>query len=96
MYDPFYFDEIDHKKRIREDLKDRYLRNHNAISHDDQITLAKSRVVIIGFGSLGERVAELLCRLGVGRLAIMDYDDFSKTNINRQLFCYEDNIGRLD
>ncbi len=72
----------------------RYQRNHNAIDAAQQLKLGRSHVVVIGFGGLGERVAELLCRLGVGCLTIVDSDAFEPSNLNRQLFCTEENIGK--
>ena len=76
------------------DLSERYLKNKASISDEDQAVLKASRVGIIGFGGLGERVAELLVRAGVGRLAIAEFDRFEASNLNRQLFSTEQNLGQ--
>lgn len=74
-------------------FKDRYLRN-KIFSEKEQQLLKDSKVVIFGMGGLGGYVAEGLTRIGVGELVIIDYDVFSESNLNRQRFSYEDNIGK--
>lgn len=71
----------------------RYERNYKTISHDDQKKLADSTVAIVGCGGLGGTMAEELTRLGVGRLILVDGDVFEESNLNRQLFSTEYNIG---
>ena len=44
----------------------------------------QARVGIAGLGGLGSRVAELLTRLGIGTLVLVDYDCVEPTNLNRQ------------
>ncbi len=46
---------------------ERYLRNQNAISPQEQALLSQKRIVIIGCGGLGGYLLEQLGRLGVGR-----------------------------
>ncbi|MGD9309858.1 MAG: HesA/MoeB/ThiF family protein [Desulfosarcina sp.] len=70
------------KNRI---LPDRYLRNRRSLSLDEQIQLLESCVGIVGLGGLGGLVTETLARLGVGRLHLVDGDDFEAHNLNRQL-----------
>ncbi len=69
----------------------RYQRN--GLSCEQQLTLFKSTVSIIGCGGLGGRCAELLARLGVGRIILTDPDHFSESNLNRQLFCSSSSPG---
>ncbi len=71
----------------------RYERNYKTISHEDQERLAKSTVAIVGCGGLGGTMAEELTRLGIGRLILIDGDIFEESNLNRQLFSTENNIG---
>ena len=54
----------------------------------------KIRVAVIGCGGLGGYVAEHLARVGVGSLRLVDADVFEESNLNRQLFCTEDSLGR--
>ena len=48
-----------------------------------QSALAELHIGIVGLGGTGSAVAELLCRLGVGRLSLFDGDDLDSTNVNR-------------
>ncbi|MDJ0765689.1 MAG: tRNA threonylcarbamoyladenosine dehydratase [Myxococcota bacterium] len=47
--------------------------------------LARTRVILFGVGGVGSWCAEALIRNGVGQLTIVDPDEVSITNINRQL-----------
>jgi molybdopterin/thiamine biosynthesis adenylyltransferase len=71
----------------------RYLRNREAINLDEQITLAKSKVAIIGAGGLGGHVILSLARLGIGHLVIIDRDVFDESNLNRQALSTTESIG---
>lgn len=72
----------------------RYIRNLDSITLEEQLTLARSRVCIIGAGGLGGQIILLLARLGVGNLIIVDCDLFDETNLNRQALSSMEVIGR--
>lgn len=72
---------------------ERYLRNRETISRKEQSQLAAKRVFVAGCGGLGGYVAEQLARLGVGHLSLLDKDVFEVSNLNRQLYAREDNLG---
>jgi molybdopterin-synthase adenylyltransferase len=72
----------------------RYLRNRDGISLQDQLKLAESRVAVVGAGGLGGTVIQLLGRIGIGRLTVVDSDVFDETNLNRQVFCTRDWVGQ--
>ena len=72
----------------------RYLRNREAISPQEQLGLAKSRVAVIGAGGLGGQVILLLARMGVGTLVVVDYDVFDETNLNRQALSSVETLGK--
>ncbi len=72
----------------------RYLRNRDGISLQDQLKLAESRVAVVGAGGLGGTVIQLLGRIGIGRLTVVDCDVFDETNLNRQVFCTREWVGR--
>lgn len=74
-------------------LTPRYERNYKTISVEDQKKLADSTVAIVGCGGLGGTMAEEFARLGIGRLILVDGDTIDETNLNRQLFSTEYNIG---
>lgn len=73
-------------------LPARYTRN--GLSCSDQLKLLQSNVAIIGCGGLGGRTAELLTRLGIGHLILTDPDIFSESNLNRQMFCTVETLGK--
>jgi molybdopterin/thiamine biosynthesis adenylyltransferase len=72
----------------------RYLRNRESLSLQDQLKLAESRVAVVGAGGLGGTVIQLLGRIGIGRLAVVDCDVFDETNLNRQAFCTTAWVGQ--
>jgi len=72
----------------------RYLRNREAISLQEQLRLAKSRVAVIGAGGLGGQVILLLTRMGIGTLVVVDYDVFDETNLNRQALSSMETLGK--
>lgn len=71
----------------------RYLRNHAAITKAEQSLLAGKRVGVCGCGGIGGYVVEMLARVGIGTLVLIDCDAFDETNLNRQLLSSEDAIG---
>ncbi len=73
--------------------KERYDRNFNTFSPEEQAKLGASTVVIIGLGGLGGGVCEMLARVGIGRLILVDGDVFEVSNLNRQLLSQEHLIG---
>lgn len=74
---------------------DRYSRNKNLISPFEQEKLSKSKVVILGVGGLGGYAVEMLTRIGIGKIILVDFDKFETTNLNRQIVSTEDNLGLL-
>ncbi len=54
-----------------------------------------SSVIIFGVGGVGSFAAEAVARSGVGRIALVDNDTVSLTNINRQLIALSSTVGRL-
>jgi molybdopterin-synthase adenylyltransferase len=65
----------------------RYLKNLSAISLPEQTRICRSRVLICGCGGLGGVLINLLARVGVGVLRLVDGDTFSASNLNRQWLC---------
>lgn len=55
--------------------------------------LRKSTVMIFGIGGVGSFTVEALARAAVGHLILVDYDDISLTNINRQLHALHSTVG---
>ena len=74
-------------------FEERYDRNFNTLSLEEQKTLGASKVVVIGLGGLGGGVCEMMARVGVGHLTLIDGDSFEVSNLNRQLLSEEHLIG---
>ena len=53
-----------------------------------------STVAVIGVGGVGGYAAEMIVRAGVGRLIILDSDEVSVTNKNRQLLALDSTVGK--
>jgi len=74
-------------------VPERYTRNMATFSTEDQHRLLGCTACIVGVGGLGGSVAEMLARIGVGRLRLVDGDHFEDSNLNRQRFA---NAASLD
>ena len=74
-------------------IPERYARNFQTLSCNEQIRLLNSRVTVAGLGGLGGTVIECLSRAGVGHLNLIDGDRFEDHNLNRQLLCTQDRVG---
>ena len=73
---------------------ERFRRNYGLFSSEDMARLLRSRILVLGCGGLGGHAAELLARMGVGFLRLVDNDVFDESNLNRQRFCTESALGR--
>jgi molybdopterin/thiamine biosynthesis adenylyltransferase len=69
-------------------------RNIGFLTQAQQEVLKNSCVAIFGVGGLGGVAAELVCRYGVSRIKIIEETEFEPTNLNRQIFCFRETIGK--
>lgn len=74
-------------------IPERYARNARLLAPSQQATLLAAHVAVVGLGGLGGTVVEILARLGVGRLTLIDGDRFDESNLNRQLLCTTRSLG---
>jgi molybdopterin/thiamine biosynthesis adenylyltransferase len=70
-----------------------YARNQKRLSNEDQLKLLQSHVAVIGLGGLGGTVTEILARIGIGSLTLVDGDSFDDSNLNRQLLSSTEVLG---
>ena len=75
-------------------MKERYIRNIEAISEEENAALFDKKVCVIGCGGLGGYIIEILARIGVGNLIVVDGDVFEESNLNRQLLSKTDLLGK--
>ena len=75
-------------------IPERYTRNMTTLSMKDQHRLLGCTACVVGVGGLGGSVAEILARIGVGRLRLVDGDHFEDSNLNRQRFADAASLGQ--
>ena len=66
-------------------MDSRYARNVPALSEAECELLRRKRVLVVGCGGLGGHLIDMLARIGVGFLRVVDGDVFEPSNLNRQL-----------
>ena len=69
-------------------------RQKEIINKKEQLKLKNSKITVIGCGGIGGAVIEMLTRMGVNHLKIVDKDKFDVSNINRQLMSSMDRVGQ--
>ena len=63
------------------------------VGKDAMDRIKKKHVLVCGVGGVGSFVAEGLCRSGLGKITLLDYDKVEPSNLNRQLMTDKNNIG---
>ncbi len=53
-----------------------------------------AHVMVVGIGGVGSWTVEALARSGVGRLTLVDLDNISESNINRQIHALTSTVGK--
>ena len=56
--------------------------------------LKNAKVAVFGIGGVGSYVVEGLTRAGVGNFILVDNDDVSITNLNRQIIALDSTLGK--
>ncbi|MFO7371366.1 MAG: tRNA threonylcarbamoyladenosine dehydratase [Bacteroidales bacterium] len=69
-------------------------RSELLIGKENMDKLAGAHVLVAGLGGVGGYAAEQLCRAGVGTLTLIDGDEVSVTNLNRQVIALKSNVGK--
>ena len=69
-------------------------RQMSIVTKSQQNRFKESKIAIIGCGGLGGTIIEMLSRMGVGELNIIDKDSFDMSNLNRQLMSSIDSLGK--
>jgi molybdopterin/thiamine biosynthesis adenylyltransferase len=73
---------------------DRTNRNIGILTENQQDILKNASIALFGLGGLGGVIAEVFARSGIGSLKIVDNDKFEPTNLNRQIFAFQETLGR--
>lgn len=60
---------------------------------DNIYKLKKAKVLLVGLGGVGGICFEMLVRSGIENIAVVDYDKFEESNLNRQILSFTNNIN---
>ncbi len=71
-----------------------FSRNIGWLTRAEQETLRRQRVAIAGLGGVGGVHLLTLCRLGIGKFHLADFDSFDLANFNRQAGATVSSIGQ--
>jgi hypothetical protein len=74
--------------------RDKQLRTISAWGQGVQEDLSRLRVGIVGLGSVGSVVAEILARTGISRFTLIDFDGVEPKNLDRLTNVFVEDIGR--
>jgi tRNA threonylcarbamoyladenosine dehydratase len=72
-----------------------FSRNLGLITAEQQSKLKSSSVLICGVGGMGGVCAEVLVRMGVGKIRLIDPDHFEESNFNRQIHSNRNTVGKF-
>ena len=74
-------------------MQERYKKNCGSfMTEEHQDILLTKTFAVIGVGGNGGYIAEFLARQGCKKLILVDFDNFETSNLNRQIFCNEENL----
>ncbi len=62
--------------------------------NETQLKLKKSSVLVVGAGALGCAILQNLCRSGVGKITVCDFDTVSASNLQRQILFDKNDVGK--
>ena len=74
-------------------MKEQFLRTAMLLGEEAVEKLQSSRVAVFGLGGVGGYTVEALARAGIGALDLIDNDDISLSNVNRQLLATHSTVG---
>ena len=75
-------------------MDERFLRSNLLLGEDGARRISEAHVAVFGIGGVGGHAAEALARAGVGKIALIDADTVSVSNLNRQIIALESTVGR--
>ncbi|MBE6496921.1 MAG: HesA/MoeB/ThiF family protein [Methanobrevibacter sp.] len=63
------------------------------LDKEEQEKFRNAKITVIGCGGIGGQTIEMLARMGIGSLVLVDEDTFDWTNLNRQTLATANDIG---
>jgi len=74
-------------------VMERYQKNLGSFTQEELTYIKSKSACVVGCGGLGGQAAMTLARFGIGSLTLVDGDVFEESNLNRQVFSTEHNLG---
>lgn len=74
-------------------MNEQFIRTQMLLGSAAMDRLSRCHVAVFGLGGVGSWCAEALCRSGIGELTLVDMDDVSVSNINRQAAALHSTVG---
>lgn len=71
-----------------------FSRTISLLGEENFSKLQNAKVCVVGVGGVGGAVCEVIARTGVENLLLIDGDVVSVSNLNRQIFTTQENIGK--
>lgn len=81
-------------KNAEFDYKRAFGRNYGIFTDEEQEKIRNAKILLVGCGGIGGVMAIMLARCGIENFVLVDPDTYELTNINRQVTCFVDTIGR--
>lgn len=75
-------------------LQERYKRQTGLLGKSGQEALKNSSAAIVGLGGLGSPAATYLALAGMGKLVLVDHDEVTPSNLNRQFLHWDEDLTR--
>lgn len=75
-------------------MLNQFSRTELLIGTENLNKLHNSKVAVFGIGGVGSYVVEALARAGIGEFVLIDNDEVSLTNLNRQIIALSSTIGK--
>ena len=57
--------------------------------------IQKAKILLLGVGGVGGFIFEMLVRLGVQQITVVDFDRFDESNLNRQILATSNTLGEI-
>jgi len=72
-----------------------FSRTESLIGEKGMDCLGRMKIAVFGIGGVGSYAVEALARCGIGALTLVDHDQVTITNMNRQLIALRSTIGKF-
>ena len=72
---------------------EQFIRTKLLLGEDKTAKIFNSKITVIGLGAVGSFAVEILARIGVGNLTLVDFDVVQISNINRQLYALHSTVN---